>query len=109
MAYARGDVVKGPDPFGASRYRPWVCLTDRSHPFIDQEGLFSAVTTTERSVAIELTSADFASGGLSRKSYTNPWTVVTIKNADISKKEGELIDSTTDAIASAAAGFIGVP
>lgn len=75
--YERGAVVRGPDVFGGHSYRPWVTLTDRSHPFEDEEGLYAAVTTTRRSVAVPLAADDFVSGGLPRESYVNPWAVIS--------------------------------
>ncbi|MDY6775958.1 MAG: hypothetical protein SV253_07790 [Halobacteria archaeon] len=106
--YTRGDVVKGPDLFADNSYRPYVCVTDSSHPFNDEEGLFVAVTTTRRSVAIPLSKDDFEDGGLPRESYVNPWTVATINHSDIEKKEGSLIESSTERIAKESAGYLGV-
>lgn len=80
MGYERGDVVKGPDFFGSSLARPWVCVQDDTHPFESEEGIFVAVTTTRRSKAIPLTDDHFVNGGLPRTSYVNSWTVTTIKH-----------------------------
>lgn len=106
--YERGVVVKGPDLFGGHSHRPWLSLTDESHPFEKEEGLYAAVTTTRRSVAVPLAEADFQAGGLPQKSYVNPWTLTTIKDADIDAVEGRLIDETTEAVACAAAEYLGV-
>ena len=108
MAYERGTVVKGPDLFADYDYRPYVCLSDTSHPFSDEEALYAAITTTRRDAAIPLTDEDFAAGGLPRESYVNPWTVVSIRHADISDEEGHLVVATTEEIASDAAGYLGV-
>lgn len=106
--YTRGAVVKGPDLLGDHDYRPYVCLSDDSHPFHDEEALYAAVTTTRRAVAIPLGDDDFLSGGLPRESYVNPWTVVVIHHADIEKEEGRLDAVTTEKIAEEAAGYLGV-
>lgn len=108
MQYRRGAVVKGPDLFGPSEHRPYVCLSDESHPFLSEEGLYAAVTTTRREEAIPLAEDDFATGSLPRKSFASPWTIVTMKHADVAEKEGRLEADTTDEIAEAAAGFMGV-
>jgi len=108
MAYERGTVVKGPDLFADYDYRPSVCLSDTSHPFSDEEALYAAITTTRRDAAIPLTDEDFAAGGLPRESYVNPWTVVSIRHADIDRAEGSLTDETIEHIASEAAGYLGV-
>ncbi|WP_135853172.1 hypothetical protein [Halorussus salinus] len=108
MGYDRGTVVKGPDLLADHEYRPYVCLTDESHPFNDEEALYAAVTTTRRAAAIPLASADFKSGGLPRESYVNPWTVVPIRHADVYDEEGRLVEATTEKIAQEAAGYLGV-
>ena len=105
--YARGAVVKGPDLFADHDYRPYVCLSDDSHPFHDEEALYATVTTTRRSAAIPLDDDDFESGGLPQESYANPWTVVSIRHADIDRREGRLVESVTETIATEAAGYVG--
>ncbi|MFB6164047.1 MAG: hypothetical protein ABEJ31_02715 [Haloarculaceae archaeon] len=97
--YERGAVVKGPDLLADHEFRPYVCLSDRTHPFHDEEALYAAATTTRRPVAIPLTDDDFASGELPRESYVNPWTVVTIRHADMERKAGQLVTATTEKIA----------
>lgn len=86
--YERGVVVKGPDLFADHDYRPYVCLSDDTHPFDDEEGVYVAATTTRRAAAVPLSDEDFESGGLPRETYVNPWTVVTIRHADIEGREG---------------------
>lgn len=106
--YARGMVVKGPDLLAEHKYRPYVCLSDDSHPFSEEEALYAAVTTTRRAVAIPLGDDDFVSGGLPRESYVNPWTVVSIRHSDIQQEEGRLDEETVTKIAEDAAGYLGV-
>src|SRR6056297_1248963 len=106
--YERGAVVKGPDLLANHDYRPYVCLSDRTHPFHDEEALYAAATTTQRPVAIPLTDDDFVSGGLPRESYVNPWTVVSIRHADMERIEGHLVEATTETIAAEAAGYLGI-
>ena len=101
-------MVKGPDLFADYDYRPYVCLSDDTHPFSDEEALYAAVTTTRRAVAIPLADDDFTTGGLPRESYVNPWTIATIRHADIQHEEGRLVDATIETIAEEAAGYIGV-
>lgn len=106
MGYDRGAVVKGPDLFGGHDHRPYVCLTDDAHPFDDEESLYTTVTTTRRSAAIPLTESDFVSGGLPQESYVNPWTVTSIRHADMADVEGHLTDATLEKIAREAADYI---
>lgn len=108
QGYPRGAVVKCPDLLADNSFRPYVCLSDDSPPFRDEEAVYAAVTTTRRSAAIPLLSADFASGTLPRQSYVNPWTLVTIRHADMDQKEAQLISETTEAIAERAASHLGI-
>lgn len=108
MAYDRGTVVKGPDLFADHDNRPYVQLSDETHPFSDEEALFTAVTSTPRDAAIPLTDGDFTTGGLPRESYVNPWTVVSIRLADIEGEEGRLGEDITKTIAREAASYLGV-
>lgn len=106
--YERGSVVKGPDLFAEHDHRPYLCVSDESHPFSDEEALYVAITTTERAVAIPLLQHDFVTGGLPRESYANPWTVASIRHADISERLGQLTEEATDSIAEDVAGYIGI-
>lgn len=108
MSYPRGAVVKGPDLFADHDFRPYLCLSDETHPFHDEEALYATVTTTRRSAAIPLTEDDFATGGLTRESYVNPWTIATIRHADMHEEEGRLVTETVETIAGDAAGYLGV-
>ena len=47
-----------PHLFGDSFYRPYVCLSDSSRPFRDEEAVYTRLTTTPRSVAIPLADVD---------------------------------------------------
>lgn len=104
--YDRGDVVDGPNQFGPGD-RPYICLTDTGHPFNNEEAVWVVVSKTPRSVAIELTSSEFAKGGLRiDPSYANPWNLVTIKNADMGSFQGVLTDDVIEEIQRQAAAYI---
>lgn len=107
-ATERGRVIAGPDLFGPHRRRPYVRLSGKSHPFADEEALYAAVTTTERPLAIHLREDEFEHGSFPRESFVNPWTLATIKHADVGTVEGHLEAESTDQIATAAAGYLGV-
>jgi hypothetical protein len=100
--------VEGPDLFAEHEHRPYVQLSDDTHPFSDEEALFTAVTSTQRDAAIPLTDSDFTSGGLPRESFVNPWTVVSIRLADVEGEEGRLGDDITETITREAATYLGV-
>lgn len=106
--YQRGTVVKGPNPFSPAQHRPYVKLSDTTHPFGAQEGIFVAVTTTQRPESIELRPGDFLTGGLLKRSYASPWVVTTFKYADLQGEDGRLQVGIVNDIAEATAGYIGV-
>lgn len=106
--YTRGVVVKGPDLLAEHDYRPYICLSDESHPFSDEEAIYAAITTTRRAVAIPLGDSDFVAGGLPRERYVNPWTLVSIRHSDIQQEEGRLVEDTITKISNDAAGYLGV-
>lgn len=108
MAYARGDVVRGPDLFADHGHRPYICLSDERHPFSDEESLYAAVTTTARIEAVRLTGPDFECGTLPRESYVNPWTIVSIRHADTDGAAARLRPGVVDRIATEAARYLGV-
>lgn len=108
MSYERGAVVKGSDLFGPYDHQPYVCISDDSHPFSGEEALYAAVTTTRRSAAVPLADGDFATGGLPRESYVNPWTVTSIRHADVAAVEGTLTDETLRTVVEETDGYIGV-
>lgn len=106
--YERGAVVKGPDLFADHDYRPYVCLSGDTHPFSDEEALYAAVTTTRRAVAIPLADEDFTTGALPRESYVNPWTIASIRHADVQREHGRLVEATVETIAENTAAYLGV-
>lgn len=108
MEYAQGNVVKGPDLFGSYSHRPYVCISDETHPFSDEEALYAAVTTTQRAAAVPLIDDDFERGGLPTESYVNPWTVTSIRHADIVENEGRLTADMLRTIVKETAGYIGI-
>jgi mRNA-degrading endonuclease toxin of MazEF toxin-antitoxin module len=104
--YTRGDVVKGPDLFGPNPYRPWVCLSNDTHPFDQNEGIYVPASTTQRAVAIKVETSDFKTGGLAKTSYINVWNVTSIKHNDIKHLEGVLKDDVVDEIRKETAAYI---
>lgn len=107
--YQRGSVVWAQDPFrtGASP-RPWLVVSDDTHPFAGQEYLCVLLTTTQRSAAIELTQGDWASGYPGQDSYCNPWVGMTLKSGAIQNKQGALQSGVVDTVATELARYAGV-
>ncbi|MFC6763572.1 type II toxin-antitoxin system PemK/MazF family toxin [Natrinema soli] len=98
MAYPQGAVVFATDPFGGnSGGRPYVVLSNESHPFTHNECVAAVVTTTERAAAIELDEQAFERGSLPKRSFVSPWSVVTLKKYAISKHVATVTDPVVDA------------
>jgi mRNA-degrading endonuclease toxin of MazEF toxin-antitoxin module len=96
MAYSQGSIVLAADPFGNTAKRPYLILSDNTHPFYGQEYVTAVITTTARQEAIELTSSRYRRGKLPRKSYISPWSVTTIKDSMISQKPAEATEKAVD-------------
>ena len=96
MRYEQGTVVWGP---GLVRdERPWVVVSNRRHPFEDEECVVVAVTTTERESVVPLDDGDFSEGGVPRTSYVSPWFVTTRKTTSLNEKQGQLTDETFERV-----------
>jgi mRNA-degrading endonuclease toxin of MazEF toxin-antitoxin module len=108
MEYPRGTIVKGPDVIGPHSARPWLVVSDESHPFSYGECLVAAVTTTARDRAVELSPERFASGSLPRQSSVSPWVVTTLKTAEIQTEMATVTPETVTGVAADIAEYVGV-
>ena len=104
-AFDRGHVVWHDRLFRGSD-RPWLVVSDDSHPFHGEEYLVVGITTTERDNAIEITDEDWSVGGLPKQSYVSPWFITTIKHASIYRGVGELDQSLVSEIVTEASRYI---
>ncbi|SEH40113.1 hypothetical protein SAMN05192561_101592 [Halopenitus malekzadehii] len=96
MAYSQGAIVLATDPFGSAPKRPYLIVSNSSHPFHGQEYVAAVITTTPRNKAIELTPARIDRGSLPRQSFVSPWSVTTLKDQMISKQPAQATDKTVD-------------
>lgn len=108
MEYPRGTIVKGPDVIGPHSARPWLVVSDESHPFSDEECLVVAVTTTARDRAVELSPERFVSGSLPGQSYVSPWVVTTLKTAEIQAEMATVTPETVTVVAEDIVEYVGV-
>lgn len=107
--FRRGDVVWHPAPFKAPpKERPFVILSDESHPFHGAEHAAVGLTRTNRPPAIELDADAWELGFPGGESYASPWYVFTIKHADIIRPKGALTDAATDRVATAVGSMLGI-
>lgn len=97
MAYDRGDVWWGPAPHKAGpSYRPWVIVSDATHPFSHTECIALAMTTQQHTAGIVVPDDAWIRGGSAKQSYISPWYVATIKHRDLDRQQGELEPTTVD-------------
>lgn len=107
--FQRGDVVWHPAPSKEPpRERPFLILSDDSHPFHGSEYAVVGLTRTDRPPAVELTPSSWTAGDPGGKSYASPWYVFTIKHADVIRPKGVLTDEVTADVATAVAAMVGV-
>lgn len=100
MSHGRGTVWWGPAPNKAGpAYRPWVIVSNSSHPFSGEECIALAMTTTRHRDGIEVPAGAWVEGGSNVDSYVSPWYVATIKLGDLDRQQGTLDEAVlTDAI-----------
>ena len=101
MAQDRGDVWWGPAPHKSGpAYRPWVIVSESSHPFAETECIALAMTTQQHAAGIDVPDSAWIRGGTDKKAYISPWYGATIKDADFDRRQGELAaDIVADAVA----------
>ncbi|WP_277999967.1 type II toxin-antitoxin system PemK/MazF family toxin [Halocatena marina] len=91
MGYDRGDVWWGPAPHKSSpSYRPWVIISDTTHPFSHTECIVLALTTQQHAAGIKVPTTAWVQGGSEKPSYISPWYITTIKYRDFDRQQGTL-------------------
>lgn len=91
MVYDQCEVWWGPAPHKSSpAYRPWVIVSNATHPFSDTECIALAMTTQRHSAGIDVPDSTWIRGGSRKDSYISPWYVATIKHRDFDRQQGEL-------------------
>lgn len=97
MSITRGSVWWGPAPHKSSpSYRPWVLVSDDTHPFSHTECIALAMTTMRHSGAIPVTDSKWERGGSDRDAYISPWYVTTIKHRDLDRQQGVLAEDVVE-------------
>lgn len=104
----RGEVHWGPAPFKDSGvYRPWLVLSDDSHPFSGVECIAVGLTTTAHDGGIQITSGDWTDGGTPRESYVSPWYPTTLKHDDAGERQGAVVSELVERVADRLATYVG--
>ena len=104
-AFNRGHVVWHPSLFKDGG-RPYLILSDESHPFHGEEYIVAGVTTTERAEAVTLNTDDWTVGGLPKESYVSPWFVATLKHAGIDRGVGAVSSKVVNDVGEKVAEYV---
>lgn len=109
-AFKRGDVIWHPAPYkdDPDAGRPFVVLSDDSHPFYGVEYVVAALTTVSRPEALQLTEVDWIRGGTPRDSYVSPWYVMALKHANFKTGIGTLRESIVDRVSREVSSDLGL-
>jgi len=107
-ALERGAVIEYPALFGFDSYpRPYVLVSDDSHPFHGEEYVGLAVTTTRLDPAIPIDDDAWVRGGLPRQSFIKPWQPTLLKHDEINDAFGLVRSSLVDRVAAELATLVG--
>ena len=99
MAYAQGSVVLAPATF-KSGVRPYLVVSNRNRPFFGDRYTVAVITSTERETAVELTADSLTEGELKTyPSYVSPWSLHVFPHQEITKRVGQVDDSTMTTVA----------
>jgi mRNA-degrading endonuclease toxin of MazEF toxin-antitoxin module len=110
MAYEQGHVWWGPAPHKSGpSYRPWVIISDESHPFSHTECIALAMTTQEHAGSVAVPDSAWLEGGSDEDAYISPWYTTTIKHRDFDRHQGRLTASIVAEAVSALHGLTPVP
>lgn len=82
--YERGVIVVAADPFGNTPRRPYLIVSDGSHPFAGNQYIALGITTKEYAESLSLAGA-FKTGTLNRESFVSPWAVVSLQDIDVDR------------------------
>jgi len=94
MTDMQGEVWWGPAPHKSdSAYRPWLVVSDISHPFSQEECIVVAMTTRSHVAGIPIPDEGWVAGGSETDAYISPWYVMTVKHRDLDNQQGVLADS----------------
>ncbi|MFB6178453.1 MAG: hypothetical protein ABEI77_01860 [Halorientalis sp.] len=91
MAFSQCEVWWGPAPHKSSpAYRPWVIVSDSSHPFAHEECLVLGMTTQQHPDGITVPDDAWVQGGSKTAAYISPWYAATVKHRDLDNQQGVL-------------------
>jgi len=105
--YHRGSVIVATDPFGETPRRPYLILSDETHPFAGKQYIAAGISTVSYPESLSL-KGEFTEGKLTRESFLAPWAIVSIRSEHIDRAVARVTDNITDRTAKRAIEFVGV-
>ena len=105
MRYERGYVVAA-DPLGDTPRRPYLLVSDDSHPFAGRQYIALGISTQEYSESIPL-AGEFVEAELNRASFVSPWAVVSLRTTHIERVVAQLSTELTNKAAQQMAAYAG--
>ena len=106
MRYGRGYVVIAADPFGDTPRRPYLIVSDGTHPFAGQQYIALGISTKQYADSLPLTDA-FVEGKLTRESFVSPWAVVSLRSNQIERAVAQLSTKLTNEATRQMAAYAG--
>lgn len=103
--YERGTVVVASDPFGNTPRRPYLLVSDETHPFAGEQYIAVGISTKEYDDSIPL-AGSFTTGELTRESFVSPWAVVSLLESDIERAVAQVEETLTDEIAKRLTAYV---
>ena len=94
MQPEQGDVVRSVDPFklGEDSQRPWLIVSNDSHPFGDEQFVTVAVSTKKYEDSVTLEPDVWSVGGVPQQSFVSPWAVHSPRVEDVVAWQGRVTD-----------------
>lgn len=108
MQPERGDVVRSSDPFklGDDKQRPWLIVSNDSHPFSGEQHIAVAISTKEYDDSVPLSANVWELGGVPRQSSVSPWAVHSPRHEDFVAWQGRVTVSFVDSVVEAVETYL---
>lgn len=111
MTHARGDVVLAADPFREENTagRPFLVVSTPETPFHGRQYIGLSLTTkTWYEERIPLGDNDWQEGGAPENSSIMPWSVLSVRDELIERRQGTLHDDVVEDALDTLGGYIGL-
>lgn len=104
--YRRGTIVVASDPFGETPRRPYLIVSDGTHPFAGEQYIAVGISTKKYDESIPIAD-EIEEGGLDRESFVAPWAVVSLRETNVERAVARVGAAITDRAVRKMASFAG--